>query len=415
MRWRDLDGRRVLVWGMGREGVAAVDQLGVRCHPASVVTVDDGTRETSGERPAVDLAGVDVIVKSPGVSRYRPEIVSFLDRGGLVTSLTDLVLSEREGRRTIGVTGTKGKSTTASLTAALIASAGASVELAGNIGRPASEVMDLGDQWLVLECSSYQSADVTVSPEIGILTSIHEEHLDWHGSFERYVADKLNLFRTSEVTFVSAGEPEAVAATEGWARRALVGGELVPLDGLALAGEHNRRNANLAVHAAARALGDVPVAAFRHALATFQPLEHRLHPIGRYGSLDVVDDVLATAPAAVLNALDVFAGRTVLLLVGGYDRALDYHGFGAALAARPNVRVIAMGPAGRRIADAVESAGGAVIACVDGLPAALDRVDPTVDGVLLLSPGATSYAEFADYRERGAAFRDLLVARGMTT
>lgn len=419
MRFRDLDGKRVLVWGTGREGRAALGLLGdpARCAPRSVVTVDDGARETvgAGDRALVDLSDVDIIIKSPGVSRYRPELVTFEAVGGVITGLTAMVLAEREGLRTVGVTGTKGKSTTASLTAHLLAAAGIAVELAGNIGRPAVEILDSPDAWAVLECSSYQCADVTVSPVVGIFTSIYEEHLDWHGSFDRYVGDKLALFASSDTVFVNGMQPALVDISQRIRRRQLITDDdaLLPLDGLRLQGEHNRRNANLAVHAAAMIAGDIHPA-FAHALTTFEPLEHRLHTLGWYGGLMVVDDVLATAPDAVMHALDVFADRQVILLVGGYDREIDYSAFGASLSLRPSVRVIAMGPAGKRVADEMERAGAARPLTVATLPEAVDAVDPGEHGVLLLSPGATSYGEFADYRARSAAFRQLLGERGMT-
>jgi UDP-N-acetylmuramoylalanine--D-glutamate ligase len=416
MRLVDLDGRRVLVWGLGREGQAALDLLsgGHRCRPASIRTFDDGPREVPDQaRQVVDLGDVDVIVKSPGVSRYRPEIEAFVAAGGLVTGLTAIVLAERGGRRTIGVTGTKGKSTTASLTAHLLAAAGVEVELAGNIGRPAVEVMDTS-AWVVLECSSYQCADVTVSPEIGIFTSLYQEHLDWHGTFERYAADKLQLFTTARHSFVNAMQAALVAHTSGLASRHLVGDDdlVVSLDTLTLPGRHNRRNANLAVHAAACALGGAHPG-FADALASFAPLEHRLHTLGRWGELVVIDDVLATAPEAVLSALEVFADRPVVLLIGGYDRHLDYRHFGATLATRTHLSVIAMGPAGVRMADEIERAGAPRPVTVATLSDALDAVDASTPGVLLLSPGATSYGEFADYRARAARFVAELTARGM--
>lgn len=419
MRLRDLDGKRVLVWGMGREGRAALGLLSdpARCAPHSVLTVDDGVREAMPHEPRadVDLSHVDVIIKSPGVSKYRPELQRFEADGGIVTGLTAIVLAEREGLRTVGVTGTKGKSTTASLTAHLLAAAGVPVELAGNIGRPAVEVLDAPDAWVVLECSSYQCADVTVSPVVGVLTSIYEEHLDWHGSFGRYVNDKLTLFASSDTVFVNGMQPSLVEIAQRVRRRQIVTDDdvLLPLDGLRLQGEHNRRNANLALHAAALIVGDIHPS-FAHALTTFEPLEHRLHTVGWYGGLMVVDDVLATAPEAVMHALDVFADRPITLLVGGYDREIDYRSFGASLSLRPSVRVIAMGPAGKRVADEMERAGAARPLTVATLPEAIDAVDPAQHGVLLLSPGATSYGEFADYRARSAAFRRLLVDRGMT-
>ena len=330
-----------------------------------------------------------------------------------MTGLTALVLAEREGRRTIGVTGTKGKSTTSSLIAHLLGGAGLEVELAGNIGRPAIEILEHPDRWVVLECSSYQCADVEVSPEIGVLTSLYQEHLDWHGTYERYVGDKMNLFRTSSVTFVNGMQQECIERSVGVSGRALVADDDEPV------GLHNRRNAHLAVRVATRVLGGVHPS-FVRSLASFQPLEHRLHTVGTYRGQLVVDDVLATAPEAVLGALEVFSDREVILLVGGYDREIDYRQFAASLAAQPRVRVVAMGPAGRRIAAEMQRVGGEVIA-VGTLAEAIDRVDALLDveratdrsGVLLLSPGATSYGEFADYRARSAAFLGLLHERGL--
>lgn len=449
MRFSDLDGKRVLVWGLGREGNAALGLLAdtTWCRPASVETFDDGARELGHSTPVPDylLDNVDVIIKSPGVSRYRPELRGYIAGGGMVTGLTALVIAERGGRRVVGVTGTKGKSTTAGLIAHLIAAAGESVELAGNMGRPAVETLNSPQSWLVLECSSYQCADIEPtpgsSPEIGVFTSIYQEHLDWHLGYEQYVADKVRLFATCDTTLVNGMQPELVRVTDGsfgpvGGRRlirdgvpdpvrsgALPGdGELVDLDGVNLVGIHNRRNANLAVHAAAHVMGVVH-RRFEPALATFQPLEHRLHVLGQYGNLTVVDDVLATAPEAVLAALEVFADRPVTVLLGGYDREIGYRDFALALVNRPSVRVIAMGPAGARIADEMERVGGTRPATVATLAEAIDLVDPagswsetghpTGHGVLLLSPGATSYGEFTDYRERSARFRSLLLQRGM--
>lgn len=443
MRLRDLDGKRVLVWGLGREGRAAMALLTDTdwCRPASVETFDDGPRE-HGRALAVPeefLDEVDVVVKSPGVSRHRSELRGFSARGGVITGLTALVIAERGGRRVVGVTGTKGKSTTASLIAHLVAAAGESVELAGNIGRPAVEVLSTPQSWVVLECSSYQCADIEnragCSPEIGVFTSIYEEHLDWHGSYERYVADKVRLFAHCDTTLVNAMQSELVRVTDGSlgpvAGRRLIrddqmGGDgvLVDLQGVTLQGLHNRRNANLAVHAASHVMGIVHPR-FEAALASFRPLEHRLHVLGHWGDLTVVDDVLATAPQAVLAALDVFADRPVTVLIGGYDREIDYRDFAATLVARSGIgaglRVIAMGPAGVRIADEMERAGGTRPETVLTLSDAIDRVDPAGggpsargSGVLLLSPGAASYDDFADYRERSARFRSLLLRRGMT-
>ena len=193
MKFSELDGRQIALWGLGRETSAFRTQLQRRLPAAAIsAVIDDATPEEEARKA---LAGADVLVRSPGVSIYKPLIQEAIRAGTTVSTATGLWLAERGGHHVIGVTGTKGKSTTATVIAHLIRATGTPVELAGNIGRPVIELLDLdADVWVVCELSSYQIADLTVGPEVAVLTNLSREHTDWHGGEERYRADKLRIF-----------------------------------------------------------------------------------------------------------------------------------------------------------------------------------------------------------------------------
>ncbi|HYJ76322.1 MAG TPA: Mur ligase family protein, partial [Kineosporiaceae bacterium] len=231
MRRADLAGRRVAVWGIGREGRAAT-RTAVDAGAADVVALVDGeppvaTIEAGGaEVPVVradqaDRAGdADVVLLSPGVSRYRPEVLA-LEAGGVhVTNGTELYLAE-QGARTVAVTGSKGKSTVTRLAAHLLAAAGRDAVAAGNIGAALLDVLPElpGDPGagpvVVAEVSSYQAALVSSPARLAVLTSLFPDHLPWHGGVERYYADKLRLLRTADAALVNAADPGVRAVLEG--------------------------------------------------------------------------------------------------------------------------------------------------------------------------------------------------------
>ncbi|HWD70409.1 MAG TPA: Mur ligase family protein, partial [Solirubrobacteraceae bacterium] len=177
MRFSELDGRQVALWGLGRETNALRAQLERRLPRTRISAVLDDATPAQEARDA--LAQADVLVRSPGVSLYKPLIQEAIAAGTTVTTATGLWLAQRGGEHVIGVTGTKGKSTTATVIAYLLGQV-MPVELAGNIGRPVIDLLDTpGDTWVVCELSSYQIADLTVGPEVAVLTNLSREHTDW--------------------------------------------------------------------------------------------------------------------------------------------------------------------------------------------------------------------------------------------
>src|SRR4029077_17501565 len=166
------------------------------------------TSAFGGEAIANALDEGDIVVKSPGISLYRDDLMRARSRGVQITSLLNLWFAEKLAITTIGVTGTKGKSTTASLIAHVLRRLGRKVALAGNIGVPVTEIGSV--DYAVIEVSSYQAADFDGVCDLAVLTSIYSEHADWHLTVERYVRDKLNLLTHSKYRIVNNAAADVV-------------------------------------------------------------------------------------------------------------------------------------------------------------------------------------------------------------
>ncbi len=446
LRIATLRGRRVALWGWGREGRAAWRALhGRGIGPLALFCSDAEAVEARALDPALliepvasaeRLSAYDVVVKSPGISPYLPEAQAAIAAGTRFVGGTALWFGEHAGpdgvvANAVCVTGTKGKSTTTALLAHLLRASGARTALAGNIGMPLLELLDDTPEYWAIELSSYQTGDVADSgarPQVAVALNIFPEHLDWHGSHERYVADKLRLVTDARprIAVLNAGDPRLSALAlpgsevrwfnreDGWHLRedALYHGGDFVLDtaALPLPGRHNRGNL-CAVLAAIEALG-LDAAALAPAAAAFQPLPHRLQMLGRRDGIAWVNDSISTTPHATLAALDVYRDQRVALLVGGHDRGVEWQGFADAMRARAPAAIVTMGANGPRIHEllAPVAAGGAfALSAAADLEAAVASARATLQGggVALLSPGAPSFGAYRDYTERGRHFARL--------
>jgi UDP-N-acetylmuramoylalanine--D-glutamate ligase len=422
---------RLALWGYGREGRATRAFLARRV-PGLVppLVVDDAPGEPvdlpllAGDagREALAAGCFEVVVKSPGISLYRPEVEAMRRAGTRLTASTNLWFETRPARPVLAVTGTKGKSTTASLLAHLWEGS----ILAGNVGRPLIDVPE-GSAPVVLELSSYQCADLQHEVTAMVLTNLYPEHLDWHRSRERYFADKLRLVDLAPVAVLNAKDPRTVErfrglakaqwyevgceAADGWH---VEGGRLYqgrePCFGAgdwAVPGVHNLVN----LAAALTALQVMGLDA-RHLLpraAGFRGLAHRLQVVHERDGIRWVDDSISTTPESAAAALAAFPDRPVTLLLGGQDRGQDVAPLATALAGR-DVRVVTLpdnGPAmGRALAALVP--GLAVHDAAD-LEDAVARARQVTSpgGVVLLSPAAPSYGRFRNFEDRGERFAEL--------
>ncbi|HTQ67943.1 MAG TPA: UDP-N-acetylmuramoyl-L-alanine--D-glutamate ligase [Solirubrobacteraceae bacterium] len=445
MRFSELEGRRLGVWGAGRE-ISSFSRAVAARLPAAAIEVAAFDHPPPSEQvhslPGLDAAAVvgpqdaeralracEVVVRSPGASIHKPQLASLRAAGIPVTTATGLWLAEHGPGSVLAVSGTKGKSTTAALTAHLAAAAGVTVALAGNIGVPALDLLDAEPARLtVLELSSFQIADLHAGPEAVVMTNLFREHTEWHGSEEAYRREKLRLLSLPEVRLavLNARDPmltEAPTAarvvmygdSDGWDAGpnglSRAGRPVLTPEQLPLPGEHNALNLCAAL-AALEALGISP--SLPGALEGFEPLAHRLQVVGESDGVLWVDDSISTTPESTIAALASFPGRELLLIAGGQDRGQDYAALGSALA-RAGAAVIGVPSTGERVVGAARTAGLTPARAmqagdlVEATTMAAQRAAPGT--VVLLSPGAPSFDHYRNFEERGERFTELARAR----
>jgi UDP-N-acetylmuramoyl-L-alanine---L-glutamate ligase len=434
--WSALADASVGVWGLGVEGQASVRRL--RSMGRAPVLVDDEPASApldglevlpTGSGGLAALAACDVVVKSPGISRYRPEVAQLEEAGVAVCGGLGLFMAEADPTRVVCITGTKGKSTTTALAVHLLNGLGSRSRAGGNIGHPPWDPSPepAPDYWIV-ETSSFQVPDLHNGPRVVAVTSLSPDHLDWHGTVARYYADKLSLCTKPGVTLALAdGTDDELRAHSGllgphlrWVTGAEVERDAAWSGALGLTGPHNARNASLA-RAVLEGLG-IPGADDADRLAEaaqgFSGLPSRCRSLGSVGAVEFVDDGLSTNVLPAQAALEAFADRPVALLVGGHDRGLDYAPLGRTIARRgaPTL-VVTMPDNGPRIGRAVReamTAGPVEVIDAASLQAAVEIAFEWArpGGVVLLSPAAPSFGRFADYRERSAAFAEAAATHG---
>jgi UDP-N-acetylmuramoylalanine--D-glutamate ligase len=374
---------RVLMYGAARSGRAVASRVD------ELVLVD---RSLGNEDHLSLLDGVDVLVKSPGVPGDRPLVAAARERGIPVWSEVELGyrLLAPTGTKLVGVTGTNGKSTTTALIGAMFEAAGRDVAVAGNIGVALSSV-ERAD-WVVCELSSFQLEDVhELACDVAVLLNLEPDHLDRYASFEEYRDAKLRIFERARAKVVPRG-----LGLEGIEFSA---DDPLPAEPL-LRGAHNRENAAAAT-AAARAAG-IDDQAIATALRTFPGIPHRLELVGERDGVRYVNDSKATNVAAALRGLAAYADEPVHLILGGSPKGEDFAPLAAAIGS--NVRSVHLiGAEGPRIGEVV---AGDVDGTLDAAVAHAEELAVRGD-VILLSPACASYDQFANFEERGEAFRRL--------
>jgi UDP-N-acetylmuramoylalanine--D-glutamate ligase len=432
---QELSKQRVLVLGLGRSGQSAAAFCAAR--GAHVVAADERSAEALGpiELPAGVTRSVgepfppsrdfDLVVPSPGVppARYRD---------GARRVWGDVELAARAlSIPIVAVTGTNGKSTTTCLVEAMLRAAGFRAQAAGNLGRPALDLVGVPLDVAVLEVSSFQLETIeSFAPHVAVLLNLTPDHLDRHGSFGAYAAAKARIFENQgpdDVAVVNADDAAARTLARSLTPRLFEFGRHGPfergawldagsavlrsdptgplarlsLDGVALLGAHNRENL-LAALCAAVAAGAAPEKAFRAALG-FEGLPHRSQAVARIDDVHYVDDSKATNPSAALRCAEGF-GESLVWIGGGRAKGLDLTPLAEGL--RPRLRAaILLGEA----ADALTDALGAGVDChrAASMEAAVQRARTLAKpgDVVLLSPGCSSLDQFRDFEERGDQFQ----------
>lgn len=430
-------GKRVLLLGFGREGKSTLSVLqevgGYRS-----ITIADQQSVTLPEEVKADLLcgehyqdsidEYDVVFKSPGIVLKKP----FESYKAVITSQAEFFLSVY-GRQTIGITGTKGKSTTVTLLYHTLKTAGVDCVLLGNIGIPPFDRVDemTPQTMVVMELSCHQLEFTRFAPHTAVLLNVYEEHLDHYGTVEKYRASKENIYRwqqtgdflicnvqclpkegecPAEIISVSGDGTEADVRVEE-NRVLLRDGTTyeIPSD-IRLLGQHNAFDIAVVYALANRAfIGDDT---FTKALETYEPLPHRLQPVGEYGGIRFFDDSISTIGETTINALETLKD-TDTVLIGGMERGIDYGVLTKYLSTCKVPHVILMEATGKRIYEEIMTLSPVCperFIVVEHLEDAVKLAkEVTAKGkVCLLSPAAASYGIFKNFEERGDRFRELV-------
>jgi UDP-N-acetylmuramoylalanine--D-glutamate ligase len=446
-----ITGERVLVVGMGKSGVAAAEFLLARrakvsatdkrplaeLDPAVAALERQGVRLRVGDHQQSDFTSAERIILSPGVPTTLPQLEAARAAGVPIWSEIELAYRFLRGK-IVGVTGTAGKSTTASLIGHLLRTAGRRAQVVGNIGAPAIEwaPRSRSQDVTVIELSSFQLETIErFRPHVALWLNLSPHHLDRYRSVSEYAAAKRRLLinqKASDWAVLPAADRQVRRAARGMRARKLYFGarhrgsgaalrdgwitvqrgkrvyRIAPAREFPLLGSHNLENA-LAAVAAAQLLG-ASKEALRQGLKTFRGLEHRLEPVGALREIRLVNDSKATSVAAAALDLRCFP-KDVLWIAGGCDEGADLRPLVAA-ARRRVKRAFLIGQSAPRFKRALAPAVACEIA--GDLRTAVERAlsGGAPGDVLLLAPACASYDQFLNFEERGRLFKQYLRARG---
>jgi len=445
---REWQGKSTAVVGLGVSNVPLIRFL--RRFGAAVSGRDKATREALGERAREleelgvelilgegyldGLEAYDVVFLSPGIPKNLPQLQAL---AGKVQFSSEIGLVMRYCRAPIlGITGSSGKTTTTTLIGEMLRASGIETYVGGNIGTPLIEkVLDIPPQArVVLELSSFQLEQLTVSPQYALVTNFSENHLDVHGTMENYAAAKARIYRfqhSTDAAVVNGDDPAVLAMSAQtparryyFSRRREVERGTFLRDGLLLwrdeqgerafartsevrlLGEHNLEN--LLAAAVMAHLGGASWEAIGQVCRTFTGVAHRLELVGEKNGVRYYNDSIATTPVRAVAGLRSFSGP-VILLAGGYDKKLSFAPLAAEIHARAKA-VVVFGETAQQIADAVQSVGEFPIYRAADLQEAV-RIGESLAApgdVVLLSPGCASYDMYRNFEERGAHFRRLV-------
>jgi UDP-N-acetylmuramoylalanine--D-glutamate ligase len=449
----ELKGKKVLVVGLGKSGLAAA--LFLRRRGAQVTVSDVRSAEAlAKDIPALLEEGImvetgghglltfrrqDLIVVSPGVPLNTPELAQVRSFGRPVIGELELAARFLKGR-TLAITGSNGKTTTTALLGEILKEAGIPTLVGGNIGVPVVALIDQStdETWSVLEVSSFQlESTVEFHPSIAVILNITPDHLDRHGSFESYALAKERIFasqnerdfvvlnadnaRASQAASHSAARVywfsvEHAVGQGAWLEEGFVvyraaedaaPERIMPLSGIPLKGLHNIENVLAAVVAAR--LAGAPAEAVRRAIEAFQAVEHRLEFVAAINGVDFYNDSKATNVDATAKAVAAFQSG-IHLILGGKDKGSDYTQLAQLL--RERVRAVyTIGSAAAKIESHLRGVVP-ILSCEtldNAVSAAASAATP--GEVVLLAPACSSFDQFENYEQRGRVFKELVSER----
>lgn len=430
---RFLPSDRILIYGFAKEGLSTLNYLR-RNEIAQEITIADDKKlaemgnefqhalNNNGNLKLIDGnelfnnkdLNFDVIFITPGIPMYRVPNRLW----PIITSQTKLFL-EKYHSQTIGVTGTKGKGTTASLIFKILEDSGKKCMLLGNFGTPLLDYYGKIDKETIIigEFSSYQLQLIKNSPHIALLINIFPEHLDYHGNFSSYLAAKANI------TKFQSRDDYLIINTQLPHLRKVASQSLAQVKPIVhpksywptkLLGDFNQLNIAAAWEAVK--LFGIDETTARKSVASFKPLEHRLEPIGAFRNLSFYDDSFATVPESTIFAMDTIGTQLETLITGGFDRGIKYTQLAKAIDDSTVKALILFPTTGQKILQALKRADLKVFETDSMENAVRLAYENTSNGKsVLLSCASPSFNLFRNFRDRGEQFKKWVVKLGKTS
>ena len=426
--------RKIAILGFGREGKSVLIHL--RRQPAykdALFTVLDQrfiVPEKKAEKNVLyrlgngymdNLTDFDVVFRSPGVPFNLPQIQRAIKKGVKFSSETQLFFDEIKGSKAtiVGITGTKGKGTVATLLAHMLKVAGKKVVLAGNIGKPMLSVLAQAKKAdvVVLELSSFQLQNLHASPDVAVVLHITPDHLDAHKNVAEYVGAKASITKyqsaKDKVFYLPGNAPSAQIARRSKGKNYLVTSSVLKVGDVVLPGAHMVDNARVAASVAV-SLGCSP-ASIRASLKTYKPLAHRLEFVRDIKGVKFYNDSAGTNPETAVAAVKAFSQPSILI-AGGKDKGLNYAPLAKALLDSSCKAVVLFGENKAKIAKALKMINDKVeIKIVDSLASAVKTAVKCAHSDIhhssfniIFSPGSASFDMFKDYADRGEQFKKIV-------
>jgi UDP-N-acetylmuramoylalanine--D-glutamate ligase len=413
---KEIRGTKVLIAGLGIEGKSTLKYLEENHKDLDITIADKNVDDElaknynflSGEDYLDNLQEYDTVVRSPGIP------LELFKSAKHVTSHTNIFFENCPGK-VIAITGTKGKSTTTTLIYDLLKTTHKDVRLIGNIGKPALDSLKsaASETIFVFEISSFQLEDVHYSPHIAAVLAITSDHIDRHGNLDKYVLAKQNIVMKQtkdDFVFYNADDENASKiAKASKATKMPVHYTKVPFK-TALIGKGNEINIAMAIAVAKHY--EVPEEQIKNILTNFKPLPHRIENIGQYNGITFYDDSIATNPDASLNGIRALGDKLETVIVGGANKGFDFDEYVKAVSKLNIKNIILMPDTGHEMKDDLEKhAKNSKILIANTMKEAVKLAYKNTESgkSVLLSPAATSFNMFTDYKERGEVFKKFVL------
>ena len=431
--------KSILILGLGREGMSTLAFLRQHFPSKKIAVADEQAKELPDQAELITYFGPDylahldryeLIIKTAGIPLQTPEIQQAIKQGAEVSSNTQIFFALSPSWRIIGITGTKGKSTTSKLLYEILQTTYQDAVLLGNIGAaPLSKLEQIQTETLVVaELSCHQLAELEVSPHVAIVLDIKEEHLDYYKDFASYfqaksaiarfqkkndylvynphlsgAAQMAQLSNAQKLTHSLQAEPEALVHQKDQ-QLFYQDEKIISCAEIPLLGEHNLYNVMPAIVVAK--LFGVTKENIQKAIKNFNNLPHRLQLVAEIAGVKYYDDSIAVNPHATIMAIKSFPKGSVLLVAGGYERNQDFQELVEVMAEYQVKALFALPSTGERLLQKAQAKFSLTAKIVNNVQeaVALAKAQAQEGDVVLLSPASASYNSFANYEERGAAF-----------